>query len=227
MATQYFPDKKHSKPTGVPVRRRRFIIFTTLLVALLFFFFVPWEVPASVKDAGFSTLSRANVAQLLKSKKADVGEIYGLLHLVTGDHEQEHVLSNAVELDPTVAIDLDVYAAGESTLDWLKEKALIDKNYPVVVFSKTYCPFSKRAKELLATYDIQPPPKIIEVDMRDDGNVIKLLLSRLTNHATFPNILLRGKSIGGSDDLQELHAKQSLPKLIEQAGAKSNGGPGK
>jgi len=99
--------------------------------------------------------------------------------------------------------------------------------------------FSKRAKELLASYDIQPPPTIVEVDIRgnvaaraflhiltpssDDGNVIKHLLTRLTNHSTFPNILIRGKSIGGSDDLQALHSNKSLTKLIEQAGAKARG----
>jgi len=136
MATQYFPDKKPARPVGGPIRRRRITIFLCLLTGIVFFFFVPWELPASVKDAGLSGLSRANVAQLIKSNKsANVGEIYGLLHLVTGDHEQEHVLSNAVDLDPTVPIELSVYAPG-APLDWVKEKAEIDKEYPIVVFSK-------------------------------------------------------------------------------------------
>ncbi|KAF8973030.1 thioredoxin-like protein [Flammula alnicola] len=115
--------------------------------------------------------------------------------------------------------DLSFYAAGDSSLDWSKEKAVIDENYPIVVFSKTYCPYSQRAKDLLAAYDLQPPAKIVEVDIRDDGNVIKHLLTRLTNHSTFPNILLRGKSIGGSDRLHELHENKSLKKLLEEAGS--------
>ena len=53
----------------------------------------------------------------------------------------------------------------------------------------------------------------------DDGNMIKHLLTRLTHQATFPNILFRGKSIGGSDDLNKLHADKALAELIEQAGA--------
>ena len=53
----------------------------------------------------------------------------------------------------------------------------------------------------------------------DDGNVIKHLLTRLTHRSTFPNILFRGKSIGGSDDLNQLHADKTLAELIEQAGA--------
>ncbi|CAA7261837.1 unnamed protein product [Cyclocybe aegerita] len=221
MATQYFKDNKgHPKPIGGPVRRRRVLLCGVLALGLLFFFFVPWELPPSLKDAGLPGISRANVAQLMKTKgkKVEVGEIYGLLHLVTGDHEQEHVLSNALQLDPTVPIELSVYAAGDA-VDWAQEQALIDKEYPVIVFSKTYCPYSKRAKELLAAYDIQPPPKIVEVDIRDDGNVIKHLLTRLTKHSTFPNVLLRGHSIGGSDNLQQLHENKTLTKLLEEAGA--------
>lgn len=94
------------------------------------------------------------------------------------------------------------------------------------------------AKQLLAAYDIQPPPKIIEVDIRggylddqtmltttysfcdaDDGSMIKHLLTRLTHRSTFPNILFRGKSMGGSDDLNQLHANKKLGELIEEAGA--------
>ena len=78
------------------------------------------------------------MAQLIKSKKVEVGEIYGLLHLVTGDNEQEHVLSN-VHLDPTVSVDMSVYAAGDTSINWEKEREIIDENYPVIVFSKVCC----------------------------------------------------------------------------------------
>ncbi|EDR11931.1 glutaredoxin [Laccaria bicolor S238N-H82] len=113
---------------------------------------------------------------------------------------------------------MSIYAAGEIDLDWERETRFLNKQYPIVVFSKTYCPYSKRAKELLAAYNIQPTPKIVEVDMRDDNNVIKLLLSRLTHHSTFPNILIQGKSIGGSDDLIALHNDRTLAKMLERAG---------
>ncbi|KAH9485536.1 Glutaredoxin-C1 [Psilocybe cubensis] len=207
---------KHSKGVNT-IRRRRFTLGAILLVGVLLFFFVPWEIPLSFG----TTLSRANVARLTKSKKGKVGEIYGLLHLVTGDHEQEHVLSNAVQLDPTLPIDLSFYG-GQTALDWSVERDYIDTKYPVIVFSKTYCRFSQRAKDLIATYNLEPPPHIVEVDMRDDGNVIKTLLTRLTGQSTFPNILLQGKSIGGSDRLQELHDQKLLKKMFQEAGANPN-----
>jgi len=134
MPAQYPRDSKPLKGIGGSVRRRRVILFIILLVGVLFFAFVPWELPSSLKGLGLEGISRANVAQLIKSKKVE--EIYGLLHLVTGDHEQEHVLSNAVHLDPTVPIELSVYAAGDTTLNWTTERDTINENYPIVVFSK-------------------------------------------------------------------------------------------
>ena len=134
MLSRHSRDAKHSKGICGPIRRRRVLVFITLLVGILFFILVPWELPPSLRGIGLDGISRANVAQLIKSRR--VGEIYGLLHLVTGDHEQEHVLSNAVQLDPTVPIELVVYAAGDTTLDWTMERDTINKNYPIVVFSK-------------------------------------------------------------------------------------------
>ena len=57
----------------------------------------------------------------------------------------------------------------------------------------------------------------------DDGNVIKQLLTRMTGHSTFPNIIVQGKTIGGSDNLMALHASKELRTIIENAGAKPRG----
>jgi len=94
------------------------------------------------------------------------------------------------------------------------------QEYPLVVFSKSYCPYSRRAKKLLETYDLSPAPKIIEVDWRADSSHIKTLLTRLTHHSTFPNVILRGHSLGGSDDLIRLHEEDRLRQVLEKAGIK-------
>lgn len=191
----------------------------------LFLYFGPYEIPASLKDSSFSSLTRANVAHLVKQNtnstppRPPVDEIYGLLHLVTQDDEHQHVLSNAVDMDPTKPVDMAIYAASNTDIDWYEEMERLDREHPIFVFSKTYCPYSKRAKGLLNTYNIQPPPYIVEVDIRDDSNVLKALLTRLTHHTTFPNIVVRGKSIGGNDQLQALHENNSLLKILQDAGA--------
>lgn len=181
------------------------IIAIAVLIGFVLFFYSPWELSSS----------------LIPGQRGEVNELYGLLRLVTGDQPgNDHVL-NDPQLDPTETVDWSVYAAGEPDVNWWKEAKRINKVHPIIVFSKTYCPYSKRAKKLLESYDITPPPKVIEVDVRDDGIVIKNLLSRLTGHSTFPNIIVQGKSIGGSDNLAGLHSSKELRNLIEKAGAKA------
>ncbi|KAJ6629451.1 glutaredoxin [Mycena sp. CBHHK59/15] len=114
---------------------------------------------------------------------------------------------------------MTLYAAGKDDLDWNETVQSLNERYPLVVFSKSYCPYSQRAKALLSTYDLSPPPKIIEVDLRGESSLhVKHVLTRLTRHETFPNVIIRGKSIGGSDDLKKLHADRSLRRMLEGAG---------
>ncbi|TFY73563.1 hypothetical protein EWM64_g10449 [Hericium alpestre] len=54
----------------------------------------------------------------------------------------------------------------------------------------------------------------------DDGDLIKAILTRLTSRSTFPNVILLGKSIGGSDQLVELHKEGKLKAVLEEAGLK-------
>lgn len=101
---------------------------------------------------------------------------------------------------------------------WEGRLKALRQEYPLVVFSKSYCPYSTRAKRLLETYDLSPAPKIIEVDLRADASYIKTLLTRLTYHSTFPNVILHGRSLGGSDDLMQLHEEDQLRQVLEKAG---------
>ncbi|KAF8636383.1 hypothetical protein AX17_003565 [Amanita inopinata Kibby_2008] len=198
------------------IRRSRAVL-VVLLTAVAFVILVSrFQLVRSLPE---TSLYRENIISYFGTSKPDVDEIYGLLHLVTTDVERRYTLSNAVEINPTEPIDFSVYAGGRKWVDWKREVKRLNTNYPVVVFSKTYCPYSLRAKKILASYDIQPPPYIVEVDLRDDGNIIKTLLTRMTNRSTFPNILVQGKSIGGSDDLLSLHQSRSFEKILLDAGA--------
>lgn len=82
--------------------------------------------------------SRAKLAAAFSSRKqSSVDEVYGLLHLVTAESDEyQHVLTNNVELDPTKRISLNDYAPGNEDLDWTAEMERLNKEFPVVVFSK-------------------------------------------------------------------------------------------
>ncbi|EGN99923.1 hypothetical protein SERLA73DRAFT_180246 [Serpula lacrymans var. lacrymans S7.3] len=217
MATDRSPRRANPNVQRTFPRRRRLLVIGSLLLTLAFFCFAsPWGLPSALDIGGLgATLSRASIVQLVKSGGSPPDEIYGLLHFVTSGDDR--MLSHSIDLDPSEPLDMDIYLGGD-TPDWRLYVRRLKEEYPLVVFSKSYCPHSRRAKQLLATYDLSPPPKIIEVDLRDDGDFIKLILTRLTEHSTFPNIVLKGKSIGGSDDLHVLHAQGKLKRMFENAG---------
>lgn len=104
---------------------------------------------------------------------------------------------------------------------------------PVVIFSKSYCPFSKKLKKLLKTeYNITPEPVIIELDNHENGKELQDHVGKETGRFTVPNFIVKGKSRGGSDDIVALHDNDELVDLfhtwssgaakIEKIGSKSD-----
>lgn len=199
------------RPTCSFYRRRRIILIPALLFVFCLFYSTPWSLPPLNLSGLSSSLSRANIASLVKGPPVE--EIYGLLHFVTSDDDR--MLSHSI--NPAAPIDLTVYLGGDEP-DWKSHMRRLKEEYPLIVFSKSYCPFSRKTKKLLESYNLSPPPKIIEVDLRDDWDFIKLILTRLTEHSTFPNIILNGEGLGGNDELHTLRAQGKLKKMFENAG---------
>lgn len=136
-ATTMDSKKRMSPPSATPpIRRRRFIVAVVALLTFIYFFGSPFRLPATLKDV--SGISRAKIAYLVKGSPAaaNVDEIFGLLHLVTGDSEHEHILGHTEGFDPTKPVDLELYAAGTDNIDWNKRVVELNERYPLVVFSK-------------------------------------------------------------------------------------------
>ncbi|QIX02247.1 hypothetical protein AMS68_007764 [Peltaster fructicola] len=114
--------------------------------------------------------------------------------------------------------------AEKETDDELKAKTEIDsilKKGPIIVFSKSYCPYSKKAKDILQNvYTIVPPPYVVELDEHEIGGLLQSSLKKTTGRGTVPNILVNGKSIGGGDDIQRLHTEGKLIDTIKNFGGK-------
>jgi glutaredoxin len=89
----------------------------------------------------------------------------------------------------------------------------------VIIFSKSYCPYSKKAKHiLLEKYRILPEPHVVELDLHPLGPKLQALLAHMTGRRTVPNILLIGKSIGGGDDMEELDQTDTLASKFKEVG---------
>lgn len=58
--------------------------------------------------------------------------------------------------------------------------------------------------------------KTIELDQDPLGYSIQDTLSKMTGQWTVPNIFINGRSIGGCDDLNILHAKGQLEEILAE-----------
>ncbi|KAJ1664262.1 hypothetical protein IW140_001029 [Coemansia sp. RSA 1813] len=101
----------------------------------------------------------------------------------------------------------------------IKVRRLIKDNR-VMVFSKTYCPYSKRAKALLAEYHNERGLEfsVLEADLEPDSMAVKAALGRESSRLTFPNIFVDGHSIGGSDELLQKHQNGELVAMLKDRG---------
>jgi glutaredoxin 3 len=89
---------------------------------------------------------------------------------------------------------------------------------PVVVFSKTYCPYCTKAKSALASVGLSPSPSkyiIHEIDGRPDESDIQDALATITGGRTVPRVFIDGKCIGGGDDTARLAASGKLAEMLK------------
>ncbi|KAI0144612.1 thioredoxin-like protein [Xylariaceae sp. FL1272] len=97
---------------------------------------------------------------------------------------------------------------------------------PMIIFSKTYCPYSKKAKALLLDeYQILPAPYVVELDEHRLGKELQNLLYEKTGRKTVPNVLINGVTIGGSDDIALLEKHNTLVDVVKSKSKEGKGKP--
>lgn len=91
------------------------------------------------------------------------------------------------------------------------------RDNPVVVFSKTYCPYCVKAKNALSSLGAKFA--VVELDIRDDGSAIQDALLDVTGARSVPRVFVGGKFIGGGDDTARLAASGELAPMLKEVGA--------
>ncbi|KAK9164274.1 hypothetical protein Syun_005176 [Stephania yunnanensis] len=84
----------------------------------------------------------------------------------------------------------------------------------IAIFSKSYCPYSLRAKHLFA--ELNEKPFVVELDLRDDGSQIQNVLLDLVGKSTVPQVFVNGRHVGGSDDTRIALLNGQLQKLLDK-----------
>ena len=83
-----------------------------------------------------------------------------------------------------------------------------------MIFSKTYCPFCTKTKDLFAKEGAGYDVVVMELDKMDGGADIQSALLDLTGQRTVPNVFIRGQHLGGNDDSQAAARSGKLQAML-------------
>ena len=89
-----------------------------------------------------------------------------------------------------------------------------------MIFSKDYCPFCKKVKNLFK--ENNTPIKVIELDLIDDGEKLHQHLKKIANQNTVPVVYIGGKKLGGCDDTLNAAKNGTLKMMLDEAGVSNS-----
>ncbi|KAJ6668311.1 hypothetical protein lerEdw1_015688 [Lerista edwardsae] len=99
--------------------------------------------------------------------------------------------------------------------DWdaltLRVRTLIG-SHRVMIFSKSYCPFCVKVKDLFHSLGIEYC--VMELDQTDEGPSIQEVLLQMTGQRTVPNVFVSGTHVGGCDQTFQAYHSGLLQKLL-------------
>ncbi|KAJ8922999.1 hypothetical protein NQ315_001547 [Exocentrus adspersus] len=111
---------------------------------------------------------------------------------------------------------MGVYSSKTMAVDLSSPKATFVKDLiksdKIVIFSKSYCPYCKLAKEVFDK--IKEKYTAIELDGRDDGDEIQSILGEITGVKTVPRVFIKENCVGGGSDVKALYEKGELQKIL-------------
>ena len=85
---------------------------------------------------------------------------------------------------------------------------------PVVIYSKSYCPYCRATKDLFQKSMPNVAVQVIELDREQDGMMLQQTLLAQTGQRTVPNVFVHNQHIGGNDDVQQAYRNGTLQKLL-------------
>lgn len=193
-------------------RQIRLIGLSILAIILILVLYTSSSDPFDITDSEFAN----NIINSHNNAKTDAAindEIYKSQH---SNQEEQNTNQDVIE----EVVDEEQV---ESEFDPVKELLEIRSISPMVVFSKTYCPYSKKLKKLLSeNYEITPEYRVVELDKHKHGKLLQDHLGAISGRRTVPNVLIgdSNESKGGCDDFHNLHESGKLLALLNEWGNK-------
>ncbi|KAJ7267671.1 hypothetical protein B0H12DRAFT_1200798 [Mycena haematopus] len=129
----------------------------------------------------------------------------------------------SLPIDPELVLDFDTRSPRALAEIERVVEDVWSRN-PVLLYGKHYSPATRELKSILSNMNLRPPPFIMDVDTRDDVDVLSPMLSRLTGVPDLPILLIGGKPVGSLERIREMLASGELAQLIKSSGAVIGGG---
>jgi glutaredoxin 3 len=82
----------------------------------------------------------------------------------------------------------------------------------ISVYTKNYCPYCVRAKNLLKTKNLS----FKEIDITEDLNLQKECFSKSNGMRTVPQIFFGSFHVGGFDDLLKLSSTEKFNEILKE-----------
>ncbi|ESO85238.1 hypothetical protein LOTGIDRAFT_235910 [Lottia gigantea] len=98
----------------------------------------------------------------------------------------------------------------------IKDLNALIQNYiklnKVMVFSKSYCPFCTKVKDLFKSLNVEY--KSFELDKEENTDDLQNTLLQISGQKTVPNVYINGNHLGGCDSTLKAHSDGQLLKMI-------------
>ncbi|KAJ7760979.1 hypothetical protein B0H16DRAFT_1369285 [Mycena metata] len=139
----------------------------------------------------------------------------------------QNVIPSAVDpsrpINPELVLDFDTRSPHA-----MEEVARVVEDVwarnPVLLYGKLYSPATRELKAILSDMNLRPPPFIMDVDIRDDVEVLAPMLARLTQSPELPVLLIGGQPVGSLAQIRTMLASGELQRRVKAAGAVIGGG---
>jgi glutaredoxin 3 len=82
----------------------------------------------------------------------------------------------------------------------------------IIIYSKSFCPYCVKAKQLLKNKNID----FLEIDVSNDQLLLEEMLAKSSGRKTVPQIFIEDFHVGGCDDLYALNDKGELDKILSR-----------
>lgn len=177
----------------------------------------------SIHKHGVPRMRKTAAEQIHLTDKQELAAVSSFLTSLSSQNHIPLFVDPSNPIDPQLILDFDTRAPRAAK----EVQAMVDDVWsrnPVFLYSKHYSSASRDVKAILDKFHLKPSPTIIDVDTRDDADVLIPMLQRLTSVSDFPILIVAGEVIGSTRDVHRMIGDGTLRKMIAQSGALIGGG---